>query len=132
MASPRPYSSSSEASRGPLHSPVPVSETSRARGLDAARRVLARAAPGDCRDITARLDAGDPITSHLLAAPALAGTLDVEHPGFGIHLTAGPVLAAVEDAFFTAAAEALFTEAGRIARDRAAQHPGTSSQRGEA
>jgi hypothetical protein len=42
------------------------------------------------------------------------------------------VLAAVEDAFFTAAAEALFAEAERIARARAAQRPGTSSQRGEA
>jgi hypothetical protein len=42
------------------------------------------------------------------------------------------VLAAVEDAFFTAAAEALFPGAEHIARERAAQDPGTSSQRGEA
>jgi hypothetical protein len=103
-----------------------------ARGQDAARRALARATPEDCRDITARLDAGDPITGYLLGAPALAGT-----PGlarcFGLSLTDGPVLAAVEDAFFTAAAaEALFAEAERIARDRAARHPQASTRRGEA
>ena len=39
-----------------------------ARGQDAARRALARATPEDCRDITARLDAGDPITGYLLGA----------------------------------------------------------------
>jgi hypothetical protein len=102
-----------------------------ARGQDAARRALARATPEDCRDITARLDAGDPITRHLLGAPALAGTLDLARC-FGLSLAAGPVLAAVEDAFFTAGGDALFTEAEHIARERAAQHPGTSSQRGEA
>jgi hypothetical protein len=42
------------------------------------------------------------------------------------------VLAAVEDAFFTAAGEALFAEAERIARDRAARHPQASTRRGEA
>ena len=86
--------------------------------------------PGDCRDITARLDACDPIASHLFGAPALSGTLDLARC-FGIHLAAGPVLAAVEDAFFTAA-EALFAGAECVARDRAVQHPGTSSQRGKA
>jgi hypothetical protein len=105
--------------------------TGRARGQDAAWRALARATPGDCRDIAARLDAGEPVTGHLLGVPALAGPLDLARC-FGIHLADGPVLAAVEDAFFTAAGEALFAEAERIARDRAAQHPGTSSQRGEA
>jgi hypothetical protein len=72
-----------------------------------------------------------PSPANLLGAPALSGTLDLA-TCFGLHLTAGPVLAAVEDAFFTAAAEALFAEAGRIARERADRHPGTSSQRGEA
>jgi hypothetical protein len=102
-----------------------------ARGRDAAQRALARATPGDCRDITARLDAGDPIDGYLPGAPALSGTLDLARC-FGTSLTPGPVLAAIEDAFFTAGGEALFTEAGRIARDRAAEHPGASSQRGEA
>ena len=91
-----------------------------ARGQDAARRALAT--PEDCRDITARFDAGDPITGYLLGAPALAGTLDLARC-FGLNLADGPVLAAVEDAFFTAAAEALFAEAERIPRDRAARHP---------
>ena len=43
-----------------------------------------------------------------------------------------PVLAAVEDAFFTAGGEALFAEAERIARERAAEYPGASSQHGQA
>jgi hypothetical protein len=121
------------ACAGPPGGPSALSRAAaagRARGQDAAQRALARATPGNCRDITARLDAGEPVTGHLLGAPALAGTLDLARC-FGINLTAGPVLAAVEDAFFTAAAEALLAEAGRIARDRAARHPGTSSQRGE-
>ena len=41
-------------------------------------------------------------------------------------------LAVAENAYFTAAGEAFWAEAERIARDRAAQHPGTSSQRSEA
>jgi hypothetical protein len=102
-----------------------------ARGQDVARRALARATPEDCRDITARLDAGDPITGYLPGAPDLAGTLDLARC-FGLSLTDGPVLAAVEDAFFTADGEALFAEAERIARDRAARHPQASTRRGEA
>jgi hypothetical protein len=102
-----------------------------ARGQDAARRALARATPGDCRDITDRLDAGDPVTRHLLGAPALAGPLDLTRC-LGLRLTAGPVLDAVVDAFFTAGGEALFAEAERIARDRAAQHQQAGTRRGEA
>jgi hypothetical protein len=102
-----------------------------ARGQDVARRALARATPGDYRDITARLDAGDPITPCLPGAPDLAGTLDLARC-FGLSLTDGPVLAAVEDAFFTAGGEAFFAEAERIARDRAARHPQASTGRGEA
>jgi len=102
-----------------------------ARGQDAARRALARATPGDCRDITARLDAGEPITGCLRGVPPLSGVLDLSRC-FGVDLAAGPVLAAVEAAFFTAGGEALFAEAERIARDRAARHAGPSSQPGEA
>jgi hypothetical protein len=48
MASPRPYSSSSAASRGPLHSPVPASETSsRAYVPEPARRRADRHPEGD-------------------------------------------------------------------------------------
>jgi hypothetical protein len=107
-----------------------ASQLAACAGSASGQSALARATPGDCRDITARLDVGDPASSHLLGAPALSGTLDLARC-FGIHLAAGPVLAAVEDAFFNAA-EALLAEAECIARDRAAQHPGTSSQRGEA
>ena len=105
--------------------------TGSARGPDAARRALARAAPEDCRDITARLDAGDPITGYLPGVPPLSGVLDLASC-FGVSLAAGRVLAEVEAAFFNAGDESLLAEAGRIARDRAAQDPGTSSQRGEA
>ena len=44
-----------------------------AHGRDAARRALARAAPAACRDITARLEAGDPMACDLYATPALGG-----------------------------------------------------------
>ena len=42
------------------------------------------------------------------------------------------VLRAAEEAYATAAGKAFWAEAEHIARDRAAQHPATSSQRGEA
>ena len=44
-----------------------------AHGRDAARRALARATPAACRDITARLEAGDPMAYDLYATPALGG-----------------------------------------------------------
>jgi hypothetical protein len=42
------------------------------------------------------------------------------------------VLRMAEEAYFTAAGEAFRAEAGRIARDRAAQYPQASTSRGEA
>ena len=42
------------------------------------------------------------------------------------------VFAAAEEAYYPGAGEAFWAEAGRIARDRAAQHVATSSQRSEA
>ena len=44
-----------------------------AHGRDAARRALAPATPAACRDITARLDAADPMGYDLFATPALSG-----------------------------------------------------------
>ena len=41
------------------------------------------------------------------------------------------VMRAAEEAYVTAAGEAFWAEAEHIARDRAAQHPGTSSRRDE-
>ena len=55
----------------------------------------------------------------------VAGALD---PG----LADGSVLAAAEEAYFTAASEAFWAEAERIARDRAAQQPEASTRRSEA
>ena len=42
------------------------------------------------------------------------------------------VVAAAEDAYFAGAGEAFWAEAGRIARDRAAQHPQASTRRSQA
>jgi len=117
-----------------------------AHGRDAARRALARATPAACRDITARIDAADPMVYDLYPTPALSGqhgiryeTLDLaDDLGLNLpeDLNLSPAddhaLAAAENAYFTAAGEAFWAEAERIARDRAAQHPGTSSQRSEA
>jgi hypothetical protein len=105
---------------------------------DAARRALAPATPAACRDITARLDAADPMVYDLFGTPALSGqhgicydTLDLADD-LGLNPACDRVLTAAEDAYFTAAGEAFWAEAERIARDRAAQHPGTSSRRSEA
>jgi hypothetical protein len=109
-----------------------------AHGRDAARRAFARATPAACRDITARLDAADPGVYDLFGTPALSGqhgicydTLDLAGD-LGLNPACDRVLTAAEDAYFTAAGEAFWAEAERIARDRAAQHPGTSSRPSEA
>jgi hypothetical protein len=116
-----------------------------AHGRDAARRALALATPAACRDITARLGASDPPDLFPHAAPALDGEHGISYDiadlagDLGLILDGdldpaladGSVLRAAEDAYCAAAGEAFRAEAGRIARDRAAQHPGTSSQRGE-
>ena len=52
--------------------------------------------------------------------------------GLAPSLADDSVLRTAEDAYVTAAGEAFWAEAENIARDRAALHPGTSSQRGEA
>jgi hypothetical protein len=74
----------------------------------------------------------------LFGTPALSGqhgicydTLDLADD-LGLNPACDRVLTAAEDAYFTAAGEAFWAEAERIARDRAAQHPGTSSRRSEA
>lgn len=63
----------------------------------------------------------------------LAGDLGLLVAG---HLDPGvaddSVLRMAEEAYFTAAGEAFWAEAGRIAADRAAQYPGTSTRLGEA
>jgi hypothetical protein len=117
-----------------------------AHGRDAARRALALATPAACRDITARLQASDPPDLFPHAAPALDGEHGISYDTADLAgdlgllldgdlnpaLADGSVLRAAEDAYCAAAGEAFRAEAGRIAADRAAQHPGTSSQRGEA
>ncbi len=109
-----------------------------AHGRDAARRALARAAPAACREITARLEAGDPMVYDLYATPALDGQHGICYEALdladdlGLNPAAERVHAAAEDAYFTGAGEAFWAEAGRIARDRAAQHPQASTRRSEA
>jgi hypothetical protein len=107
-----------------------------AHGRDAARRALALTTPAACGDITARLDAGDPMVYDLYATPALSGqhgicydTLDLASD-LGLSPADDRALAAAEDAYFTAAGEAFWAEAERIARDRAAQVRGRF-QRGD-
>jgi hypothetical protein len=116
-----------------------------AHGRDAARRALARATPAACRDITARLGASDPPDLFPHAAPALDGEHGISYDTVNLAddlglildrdldpaLADGSVLRAAEDAYCAAAGESFRAEAGRIARDRAAQHHGTSSQHGE-
>jgi hypothetical protein len=96
-------------------------------GRDAARRALAAATPAECRDITRRLDAGDPMIYGMYATPTLSGqhgicyeTLDLADD-LGLNPADDRALTAAEDAYFTAAGEAFWAEATRIARDRAAQ-----------
>ena len=109
-----------------------------AHGRDAARRALARATPAACRDITARLEAADPMVYDLYDTPALSGQHGIRYDtanlasDLGLILADDGVLRMAEEAYFTAAGEAFWAEAGRIARDRAAQHVATSSQRSEA
>jgi hypothetical protein len=117
-----------------------------AHGRDAARRALAGATPAACSDITARLAAGDPMVYDLYDTPALSGQHGIRYDtadlvgDLGLLLDGGldpgladdSVLRAAEEAYFTAAGEAFWAEAERIAADRAAQHPGTSSQHGQA
>jgi hypothetical protein len=116
-----------------------------AHGRDAARRALALATPADCSDITARLEAGDPMACDLYDTPALGGQHGIRYDPVDLAgdlgllldgdlnpaLADDSVLRAAEEAYVTAAGEAFWAEAGHIARDRGAQHPATSGQRGE-
>jgi hypothetical protein len=117
-----------------------------AHGRDAARRALAPAAPAACRDIILLLETGDPTARDLYDTPALGGqhgigydTVDMAGDlGLILDGDLNPALAddsvlrAAEEAYVTAAGEAFWAEAEHIARDRAAWHPATSSQRDEA
>ena len=107
-----------------------------AHGRDAARRALARATPAACRDITARLEAADPMVYDLYDTPALGGQQGIRYDTADLAgdlgllldgdlnpaLADDSVLRTAEEAYFTAAGEAFWAEAGRIAADRAAQH----------
>jgi hypothetical protein len=105
-----------------------------AHGRDAARRALGRA----CRDIAARLEAGDPMACDLYATPALGGQDGICYEALdlagdpGLNPAVERVLAAAGKAYFTAAGEAFWAEAGRIARDRSAQQPEASTRCSEA
>ena len=116
-----------------------------AHGRDAARRALAPATPAACRDIILLLETGDPTARDLYDTPALGGQHGIRYDTVDLAgdlgllldgdlnpaLADGSVLRAAEEAYVTAAGEAFWAEAEHIARDRAAQHPATSSQRGE-
>ena len=117
-----------------------------AHGRDAARRALALATPAACSDIILLLETGDPTARDLYDTPALGGQHGIRYDTADLAgdlgllldgdlnpaLADDSVLRAAEEAYVTAAGEAFWAEAEHIARDRAAWHPGTSSQRGEA
>ena len=74
----------------------------------------------------------------LFGTPALGGQHGICYEALdladdlGLNPAVERVLAAAEDAYFTGAGEAFWAEAERIARDRAAQHPESSTRRSEA
>jgi hypothetical protein len=95
-------------------------------GRDAARRALGTATPATCQDITSRLDAGDQLVFDLFATPALSGEhgigYDVADLATDLGLDPGDdVMTGAEETYCTAAGEAFWAEARRIARDRALQ-----------
>ena len=84
------------------------------------------------------LEAGDPMVYDLYDTPALGGQHGIRYDtvdlagDLGLNPAADRVLAAAEDAYFTAAGEAFWAEAERIARRPRRPAPATSTQRGEA
>ena len=74
----------------------------------------------------------------LFGTPALSGQHGICYEALdladdlGLNPAAERVLAAAEEAYFTGAGEAFWDEAGRIARDRAAQRPQASTRRSQA
>jgi hypothetical protein len=116
-----------------------------AHGRDAARRALAGATPAACAGITAMLQDGDPAACGLYATPALSGQHGIRYDTadlaaelgliadgvFAPGVADGSTLRAAEQAYLTAAGEAFWAEAGRIARDRAAQHPQAGPRRSD-
>ncbi len=95
-------------------------------GRDAARRALGASTPETCQAIVQGLDDGDHMIYDLFPTPALSGEHGIAYDATDLaaDLGAGPgsdALTGAEDAYFTAAGEAFWAEAERIARDRAAQ-----------
>jgi hypothetical protein len=95
-------------------------------GRDAARRALGAATPATCQDITSRLDASDHSVFGLFATPALSGEhgigYDLADLAADLGLDPGDdAMAGAEEIYCTAAGEAFWAEARRIARDRAPQ-----------
>ena len=86
------------------------------------------------RELLAGIASADPAITGLYAVPDLTARWDYERENLAADLglaDGDPALDQAAEAFLGAAREAFRAEAGRIARDRAAQHPGTNSQRGE-
>lgn len=95
-------------------------------GRDAARRALGAVTPATCQDITSRLDAGDHSVFSMFATPALSGEQDIDYDfaDLAADLSLDPrddAMTGAEETYCTAAGEAFWEEARRIARDRAPQ-----------
>jgi len=107
-------------------------------GRDAARRALGASTPETCQAIVKGLDDGDHMVYDMFRTPALSGEHDISYDAVDLaadlDLGLDPDSAAMTDAteaYVTAAGEAFWAEAERIARERvapAARTPGRSSR----
>lgn len=105
-------------------------------GRDAARRALGASTPETCQAIVKGLDDGDHMVYDLFPTPALSGEHGISYDAMDLAADLGldPDSTAMTDAteaYFTAAGEAFWAEAERIARERvtpAARTPGRSTR----
>ena len=106
-------------------------------GRDAARRALGASTPETCQAIVKGLDDGDHMVYDMFPTPALSGEHGISYDAMDLAADLGldpdsDAMTDATEAYFTAAGEAFWAEAERIARDRAAQHPEASSRRSQA
>jgi hypothetical protein len=107
-----------------------------ADGRDAARRALGASTPETCQAIVKGLDDGDHMVYDLFPTPALSGEHGIGYDAVDLAADLGldpdsDAMTGATEAYFTAAGEAFWAEAERIARERvtpAARTSGRSSR----
>ena len=105
-------------------------------GRDAARRALGASTSETCQAIVKGLDDSDHMVYDLFPTPALSGEHGISYDAVDLAADLGldpdsDAMTAATEAYFTAAGEAFWAEAERIARERvtpAARTPGRSSR----